>query len=259
MSEARRKQRPRILPSLLIQGEGLYKTKKFLDPRYVGDPINAVKIFNDSEVDELLVIDIAAGDRGPDFEKIAQLTNECFMPICYGGGIRTREQAEKIFSLGVEKVSINTALATHPEIITEISRQYGAQSVVACLDIKRPWLRAPQIFVQRGTKSLKMNVKEAAQWVVSLGAGEIVLHDIDREGTGTGYDLALISEVAQAVSVPVIALGGAGNLNHFKQAIDAGASACAAGSLFVFHGPLQAVLINYPTQKALRELLQPRT
>ena len=246
--------RPRILPSLLIKGEGLVKTMKFANPRYVGDPINAVKIFNDSEVDELIVLDISAGEAGPDLAKIAKLTDECFMPICYGGGVRTREQAVAIYSLGVEKVCLNSVLSTRPELVTELSQQYGAQSVVVSLDIKRGWLKGAGAFVQHGERSLKMSPVEAARWAEKLGAGEIVLHDIDREGTGQGYDLELLKAVCAAVKIPVIALGGAGGLGDFKAAISAGASACAAGSLFVFHDPLKAVLINYPTQKNLREL-----
>jgi imidazole glycerol-phosphate synthase subunit HisF len=254
-----RKRKPRILPSLLIDGGGLYKTVRFKDPKYIGDPINAVKIFNDSEVDELIILDISAGEKGPDLEKIARLTDECFMPICYGGGIRTLSQAESLFALGVEKVCVNSVLKTNPSLITQISKQYGAQSIVVSLDVKKNWLRKYSVFVNRGTEPLKLSPVEAAKWVQDLGAGEIVLHNVDKEGTFEGYDYELIEQVAKSVEIPVVALGGASKISDFSQAVKSGAAACAAGSLFVFHGPLRAVLINYPTQNKLKDLFADQT
>lgn len=243
-----------MIPCLLVREGGLVKSKEFSNHRYLGDPINAIKIFNDSEVDELIVLDIAAGEGGPNLDWIASITSECFMPICYGGGLRSMAQAEAVFALGVEKVCLNSALLDHPDLVTELSRRFGAQAVVVALDVRRNWLGKPKCYVRAGTKDLGRTPREAAIWAEGLGAGEILLQSIDRDGKCEGYDLNLIKEVSQSVQVPVIALGGAGKLSDFPEVIRSGASACAAGSQFVYHGPLQAVLINYPKQAELKKL-----
>lgn len=246
---------PRVIPVLLIDGRRLLKTKRFADPRYVGDPINAVRIFNDKEVDELAILDIGAATTGaPNFEIIREIASEAFMPVTYGGGVRTLAQMEKLFELGLEKVSLGAATATLPGLIGEAAARFGSQSVVACLDARRSWLGQASVAVQRGAKSLDRKPAELARACQDAGAGEILLQSIDRDGTLKGYDLPLVKEVAAAVSVPIVACGGAGSFEDIRSVVKLGASA-AAGSLFVFHGKLQAVLISYPSRAELARLL----
>lgn len=254
--ESNVKRKPRVIPVLLLTEGGLVKTVKFTDRTYVGDPINAVKIFNDSEVDELIVLDIEASSksREPRFDLIESLTSECFMPLCYGGGVRTKDQAERIFQLGVEKIALNSALFENPQVATEIAKIYGSQSVVASLDFKKNLWGAKSVYAHHQRKSGMAKLLEFVKKIEDLGVGEILLNSVDLDGTMQGYDLDVISEISAATRLPVIACGGAGSLQHVKSVIDAGASAAAAGSLFVFRGRFRAVLINYPSQVELGEL-----
>ncbi|MFL0247333.1 AglZ/HisF2 family acetamidino modification protein [Candidatus Clostridium stratigraminis] len=245
--------RSRVIPCLLLKDKGLYKTIKFKSPRYLGDPINTLKLFNDKETDEIVVLDISAtvSGKGPDFDYLKQLTKECFMPMCYGGGVTTIEQIEMLYKLGVEKVALNTALFTNPKLITDAAKNFGSQSIVASIDVKKGFFGSYSAYIMAGTKDTKLNPVEYAKKAEDLGAGEIFINSIDKDGVMNGYDYELIGKVSSAVNIPVVAIGGAGNLSDCVKAVDSGASAAAAGSLFVYYGPLKAVLINYPTQEEL--------
>ena len=248
----------RVIPCLLVSQSrgGLVKTLKFGKPKYVGDPINAVKIFNEKEVDELMVLDIDATRerRGPDFKMIEELASECFMPLCYGGGIRTAEDARTLFSLGVEKVALQSVVATNPGIIREIADRAGEQAVVVSIDVKRNWLGRPQPYSAAGVKQPFSDWRDAVRQAVANGAGEILLNAVDRDGTLAGPDLELIREASALADVPLVAIGGIGSLDDMKAATDAGASAVAAGAYFVFQGPHRAVLITYPRYEELQAL-----
>lgn len=245
--------RSRVIPCLLLKDKGLYKTIKFKNPRYLGDPINTLKLFNDKEADEIVILDISASTsgKGPDFDYIKQLTKECFMPMCYGGGVNTIDQIEALYKLGVEKVALNSALFTNPKLITEAAKNFGSQSVVASIDVKKGIFGGYSVYAVAGTKDTKYNPVDYAKRAEELGAGEIFINCIDRDGMMNGYDYELIKKVTSAVNIPVVAVGGAGNLLDCVKAVDSGASAAAAGSIFVYYGPLKAVLINYPTQEEL--------
>jgi imidazole glycerol-phosphate synthase subunit HisF len=253
--------RARVIPCLLLSGERLVKTVRFRDSIYVGDPINAVKIFNDREVDELAILDISATRerRDPPFEHLQAIAGECFMPLSYGGGIRTIDQARRLFGLGVEKVLLNTAAAEDPALLTAIADEYGSQAVIAGIDVKKDWLGRTRVFTRAGSVNTGRSPVEYAKAMADRGAGEILMNAIDRDGTMAGYDLDLIREMSAAVSIPLVACGGAGSIAHLAAAIDAGASAVAAGSLFVFAGPRRAVLINYPSAAELRAAITPAT
>jgi len=241
--------RKRVIPCLLLKDRGLVKTLKFKDPKYVGDPVNAIRIFNEKQVDELILLDISAtgGRRDPDFELIAEIASECFMPICYGGGIAKFEHAQKLFALGVEKISINSASAESLDLITAIAEIYGSQSVVASIDCKKGLFGGYSVFTNNGSRDIKKNPVEWAKALEQAGAGEIFLNSIDRDGTQKGYDLSLIANVVDSVHVPVIACGGAGSIADLNSVFDhCQVSAVSAGSLFVFHGKHRAVLISYP-------------
>ncbi|KQY84847.1 AglZ/HisF2 family acetamidino modification protein [Brevundimonas sp. Root1423] len=246
--------RPRITPCLLIQDGGLVKTVKFRDPRYLGDPINAVKIFNEKEADELIVLDLDATVNGvePDYKLIGRLAAECRMPLCYGGGVRTAEQASRIVGLGVEKVAFSTAAVEAPALISEVSAEIGRQSVVVVLDFrKRTFGRGYEVFTRNGTRNTKRDVMEAAVESARLGAGEIVFNSIDRDGAMAGYDLDLARTARNTLNIPFTILGGAGAPSHIEDLLAAcGIVGAAAGSLFVYKGGLRAVLINYPDQAA---------
>ena len=247
----------RVIPCLLLDRGRLVKTVKFRDPKYVGDPINAVRIFNDKEVDELIVLDIGATAhaRDIDFGLLGELAGECFMPFAYGGGIATMSDIERLFRLGVEKVVLNTAAVESPELVRQASSAFGSQSVVVAVDVKRDWFGRPGVRVRGGRKSVKTGFRDHLVAMQVAGAGELVINSIDRDGTRSGYDVDLLREAAAAVTVPVIALGGAGSLRDMRYAADqAGVSALAAGSLFVLHGPNRAVLIQYPGYAALRKV-----
>ena len=237
---------------------GLVKTRRFKDAKYVGDPVNAIRIFNEKEVDELMVLDIVASKEGmePDYRMIGQFAGECFMPLCYGGGIRTLDQARRVFALGVEKICLQSAALDRPAVVTEIAEQFGSQSVVVSVDVKRDWLRRPGLYESRSGKTLGRDWLDFLRTAVEKGAGEVVLNAVDRDGEMGGYDVELIRQAAEAVSVPLIALGGAGTLDHLRQAVIAGASAVAAGAMFVFYGPHRAVLISYPPYSELEKLFK---
>jgi cyclase len=245
-----------VIPSLLLSNGGLVKTVRFREPRYVGDPINAIKIFNDKEVDELVVLDIGATRRGSiDYPLISRINKEAFMPLGYGGGVRTVADVEKVLSIGYEKVVVNAAALDDPEFITRAARTCGSQSVVICIDVKTARLGGSRVFDYRTSRSRRASPVAWAREAEARGAGELLLYSVDREGTYGGFDLVVISHVSRAVTIPVVALGGASQIDDFRRAVEAGASAVAAGSLFVFHGPHRAVLITYPRKTDLQRLL----
>jgi cyclase len=241
--------RPRITPCLLVHEGGLVKTVGFKDPKYVGDPINAVKIFNEKESDELIVVDIDASVTGaePDYRAIENMATECRMPLCYGGGVRSAEQAKRIIGLGVEKVSISAAAVERPELVSEIAEAVGRQSVVVVIDAKKKMFGGYEVWTHNATRNTKLDAMEFAGRVAGLGAGEIVVNSIDLDGKMTGYDLELARRLRATVDIPMTVLGGAGSLNHMAALFEAcGTIGAAAGSLFVFKGQFRAVLINYP-------------
>lgn len=243
----------RVIPILLLQNEGLIKTTKFKDPKYVGDPINAIRIFNDKEVDELVFLDILASKekRMIDFDLIEKLASECFMPLCYGGGVRDIDSIRRILRLGVEKVSLNSSAFDNPDFVREAVSLFGSSTIVISIDVKKNLWGTYEVWTNGGTKNTKFSPVEAAKKMEALGAGEILLNSIDRDGTLLGYDDKLINQVSNSISVPLIAAGGAGKTADFSKAINSGASAVAAGSMFVFHGKHKAVLITYPNRKDL--------
>ncbi len=249
--------RPRIIPCLLIHENGLVKTVNFKNPTYVGDPINAVRIFSEKEVDELAVFDIDATVQGiePNYHLIEKLAEQSMMPLCYGGGINSAEQAERVLSLGVEKVSVGNAALHNPAIITEIAKRSGSQSTVVVMDVKKNSEADYEVFTHNGKNKTGVQPFDFAEKAENMGAGEIIINCIDRDGLMSGYDLDLISEVAQRISIPMTVLGGAGSLNDIKELIDLhGILGAAAGSLFVFKGPYRAVLLNYPSQLKKNQL-----
>lgn len=252
--------RPRITPCLLVHKGGLVKTVGFKVPKYVGDPINAVKIFNEKEADELIVLNIDAtvNNAEPDYRMIANLAAECRMPLCYGGGIKTPEQAKRIISLGVEKVAISSAAVENPELITRIADEIGRQSVVVVLDVKkRLFGKDYDVFTKNARINTKRSVFDLAVEVEKLGAGELVINSIDMDGAMTGYDLALAEKIRQTVKIPITILGGAGTLDDIEALIrSCGVIGASAGSLFVFKGVYKAVLINYPTLAQRDELIR---
>jgi cyclase len=247
----------RVIPSLLLDKGRLVKTRQFAEPKYVGDPINAIRIFNDKEVDELMVLDITASAerRDPDMALIEQFAGECLMPLCYGGGVRSVEHAAHLFKLGVEKVCLQTAALDNAQLVTRIADRFGAQSVVVSVDVRRNWRGKPQLYSASARKALPEPWMEFVKRTESAGAGEMVLTAVHRDGMMEGMDLELIREASGALSIPLIAAGGVGTLQHIKEAVDAGASAVAAGAFFVFHGPHRAVLITYPGYGELERLL----
>lgn len=247
---------PRVIPVLLLDGHALYKTQQFRRPRYLGDPVNTVRIFNEKGCDELMILDIGAtaSGRGPNFDYIREIASECFMPICFGGGIRTLQDCERLFNLGIEKVAVNTAAALDPAFVAAASRSFGAQSIVVIADYRRTWLGGAKVYTVRGRTATRWNLVEYAKRAEELGAGELVVQSIDRDGTGRGYDLATIHQVASAVSIPVVACGGAGGVSDLVAAMHV-AHAAAAGSMFVFQGPHRAVLISYPDRGTMKALI----
>jgi imidazole glycerol-phosphate synthase subunit HisF len=250
--------RPRITPCLLVQEGGLVKTSHFRQPRYVGDPINAVRIFNEKEADELIVLDIDATVRGiePDYRLISQFAVECRMPLCYGGGIKTVQQAKRIVGLGVEKIAISSAALDNPALITAIAEEIGSQSVVVVLDVRRQHGGEYEVYTHNGGRGRRVSARNAAAECEARGAGEVMVNSIDNDGAMKGYDLELAVHVRQATRLPMTVLGGAGSLSHMVQLIaTCGVLGAAAGSLFVFKGSLRAVLINYPDFAQRDELI----
>lgn len=245
--------RPRIIPCLLIHQGGLVKTRQFKEPKYVGDPINAVKIFNEKESDELMVLDIDAtvNNAEPNYALIAKLAAECRMPLCYGGGVTTPEQAARIIGLGVEKVSVSAAALARPALLTEMATAVGRQSVVAVLDVRKKvglFSRGYEVVTHNAQQAHKVDPMALVQQLQAAGAGEIVINSIDRDGEMQGYDIELARQVHGSAKVPLTLLGGAGSLAHMGELFSAcGVVGAAAGSMFVFKGPYRAVLINYPT------------
>jgi cyclase len=249
--------RPRVIPCLLLRHKGLVKTVKFKKPTYLGDPINIVRLFNDKEADELLFLDITATPENsrPPLKLIAEIASECFMPLGYGGGIRTLADIREILSLGVEKVSINSYAVERPTFIREAAETVGSQSIVVSLDVKKDFWGRYRLFTHGGQKATGLDPVEFAAEMEQMGAGEVLVNAIERDGTMSGYDLALIRRIAQAVTIPVVACGGAGTITDLGAAVnEAGASAAAAGSMFVFQGPHRAVLISYPADEALQRI-----
>jgi len=252
--------RPRIIPCLLVHDKGLVKTIRFADAKYVGDPINAVRIFNEKEVDELIVLDIDATreKREPDYKLIANLAEECRMPLCYGGGVTTSDQVRKIIGLGVEKVAISAAAINNPGLITEAANKVGNQSIVVVLDVKKRLLPGKyEVRINNGSKSTGKNPFELAQEFEQLGAGEIVINSIDNDGVMKGYDYLLIEKIRKSIQIPLTVLGGAGSLHDIGQLFQKhGMLGAAAGSLFVFKGQYRAVLITYPNREEKDTLIK---
>lgn len=243
--------RPRIIPSLLIKDKGLVKTLNFKSSKYVGDPINAVRIFNEKEVDELAIFDIDATvhKNEPDYSLIEKLANQSRMPLCYGGGVKTIEQAQRIFGLGIEKIALSSAVIEQPDLVTKIADRVGSQSVIVVLDVKKKLFGGYEIYTHNGRKSTGINPLIFAKELEQAGVGEIIVNSIDKDGTMQGYDLALIDKITEVVNIPLTVLGGAGSLDDIQKVIKRyGVIGVAAGSLFVFQGPYKAVLINYPNQ-----------
>lgn len=250
--------RPRVIPALLLKGQGLVKTVKFKEPKYLGDPINIVRIFNDKEVDELIFLDIAATNekRRPPFEMLSKITSECFMPLGFGGGIRSMEDVKTLLSLGIEKVVLNTIAVEKPEFVTDVADYAGSQAVMVSMDVKKGFFGKYEVVTHSGKTGVGLDPVRHAQEMEKRGAGELLVNSIDRDGMMQGYDLDLIRSMADAVNVPVVACGGAGNIQHLAEAVkQGGASAAAAGSMFVFQGPLRGVLISYPSQEEIKSVL----
>ena len=248
----------RVMPCLLLRGWGLVKTVKFKKPNYVGDPINTVRIYNEKEVDELIFLDITATPEGkkPPFQVISEIAGECFMPFTYGGGITNIDDIKTIFSLGVEKVAINSYALENPDFVTQAAEAFGSQSIVVSIDVKRGILGRYGVYTHGGTKAAKIDPVSWAREMMDRGAGEILLTSIDRDGTYSGYDIDLIRTVSDAVAIPVIACGGAGTTEDFGLAVrQGGASAVAAGSMVVYQGQGHGVLINFPSKQDLKAVL----
>jgi cyclase len=250
--------RPRVIPCLLLRGQALVKTVGFRNPSYVGDPINAVRIFNEKEVDELVLLDIAAtpNGRGPDFELVRDVASECFMPLAYGGGVRSLEQVRALFAAGVEKVVLNSVLHEDPGFVPLVADAHGNQSVVASIDVTRNAAGVAQVVTRGATLATGLDPVAWAARLVGQGAGELLVTSVDRDGTQSGFDLSLLESITREVDVPVIASGGAGSLLDVRAAIrDAGASAAALGSLAVYFGRHRAVLINFPRRSEIAAAL----
>jgi cyclase len=250
--------RPRIIPCLLVHKKGLVKTVSFQSPKYVGDPINAVRIFNEKQVDELMVLDIDATveNREPDYQMIEYLAAECRMPLSYGGGVKTVEQAQRIFSLGVEKIAMSSAVVSDPSLVSKMAEQVGSQSVVAVVDVKRKMFGGYEVYTNNGKTNTRLNPVDLIKSIEKLGAGEIVVNSIDNDGQMKGYDFKLIDQVRDATCLPLTVLGGAGTLEDIGKLIHRyGIVGAAAGSLFVFKGVYKAVLINYPNPSEKKKLI----
>jgi imidazole glycerol-phosphate synthase subunit HisF len=249
----------RVIPCLLLDGSMLVKTVKFKSGAYVGDPVNTVRIFNELEVDELCILDISATPtgRGPDLGLLAEIASEAFMPLSYGGGLRDVATAGRLLRVGFEKVVVNTAAVERPPLVQELSRAYGGQAVVVAIDVKKRALARYEVVTRSARRRTGLDPIEWAVRAVELGAGEILLTSVDRDGTWTGYDLALVRAVTNRVSVPVIANGGAGSVEHLGEVVrHSGASAVALGSMVVFQAKGLGVLVNFPDQGLLRRELQ---
>ncbi len=251
--------RPRIIPCLLIHEKGLVKTVNFKNHKYVGDPINAVRIFNEKESDELMVLDIDASvnNTEPDYQIIEKLASECRMPLCYGGGIKNVEQAQRIFSLGVEKVALSSAAIENPELVSKIAERVGTQSAVVVLDVKKKLLGGYEIYTHNGKKGTGKNPFEMARLFQEMGAGEIVINSIDQDGVMKGFDFDLVEKIRKEITLPLTVIGGAGSIDDIGKLINKfGIIGASAGSLFVFKGVYKAVLINYPNPDVKDDLIR---
>jgi imidazole glycerol-phosphate synthase subunit HisF len=249
----------RVIPCLLLKDGGLVKTVKFKDPAYVGDPINAIRIYNEKEVDELVFLDITATleNREPPYQTLTEIASECFMPVTYGGGIRDVNQIRRILSLGIEKVSLNSSAVEDPRLVQAAAEKFGSSTIVISIDVRRKLLGGYEVYTRGGRKATGLDPVDLAIKMEQSGAGEILLTSIDQDGTQDGYDVSLLRRVTSAVGVPVIACGGAGKIEDFRSAVKAGgASACAAGSMVVYYGRNRAVLINFPERRKLQEMLE---
>ncbi len=245
--------RPRVIPVLLLKGQGLVKTMQFNTSRYIGDPINAVRIFNDLEVDELVFLDILASkeNRTISVDLVKQIGDEAYMPFAVGGGIKTIKDALALIKAGAEKIILNTTFVKQPALVSNLAATIGNQSVVVSIDVKKNWLGNYYAYSCGATEKVSETPIDLARKAEQLGAGEIIINSIDQDGKMQGYDLELIRQITQSVSIPVVACGGAGKLHHLRDAVEAGAHAVAAGSLFVYHGARNAVLVNYPDKNQL--------
>mgnify|MGYP001202541387 CR=1 FL=1 len=249
--------RPRVIPVLLLKGKGLVKTIKFADPGYVGDPLNAVRIFNEKEVDELIVLDISASkeNRGPNFALISSLAEECFMPLCYGGGVTSIDEIGTLFSLGIEKIALNSACIGNLNLIRQAAELFGSQSIVGSIDVSRTLLGGYAVYSHSGRTVAYKDPVAYAKALEAAGAGEILLTSVDRDGLRQGFDIKLCKQISAAVSIPVVACGGGGDLSHFRQVLlEGGAAAAAGGSYFVYQGKHRAVLITYPSSHDIEHL-----
>ncbi|QFR48894.1 glycosyl amidation-associated protein WbuZ [Sulfurimonas lithotrophica] len=249
----------RVIPCLLLHDGGLYKTEKFKKPRYIGDPINAIKIFNEKEVDELMFLDIDASvnNSEPNYQMIQDIASECFMPLCYGGGVKNVEQMKKIYSLGVEKISLSSHAIENLDFIKTAANIFGNQSVIVTIDVKKDFWGKKKIFTHNGKKNTKLEPIDFIKKVESMGAGEIVVNSVDHDGIMEGYDIELLKTIKNEIKVPIIALGGAGKLTHIKDVFEkANVDAVACGSMFVYQGHLKGILINYPPYQQIQELLK---
>ena len=248
----------RYIPCLLLKNDGLVKTVNFKNPKYVGDPINTVRIFNEKEVDELIFLDIEATPKNkePNYKLLSEIASECFMPLAYGGGLKNIEQVKKIFSIGLEKVIINSEAHHNKQLISEIAKVYGSQAVVGVIDVKKNFWGKNEVVSKSATQKHKYSAIEWAKELENQGVGEIMITSVDKEGTWSGLDIELIQSITNAVNVPVIAHGGAGNLEHLKEAVEKGnASAIGMGSMVVYQKKDFGVLINFPDKKTLDNLL----
>lgn len=247
--------RPRVIPVLLINEGQLVKTERFKNKNYIGDPLNAVKVFNEKNADELVILDISAtkNKRGPDFQLIENLANECFMPLTYGGGITNIEEASRIFSIGVEKISINNSLIHNKISISDLVNKFGSQSIVVSIDIKKSFFGQFRLHNYNGF-SFRYNLKEYLNMIISSGAGEILLTSVDNDGMQLGLDLKLIKKITSLVSVPVVACGGVGSIDDISKGIHGGASGIGVGSIFVYSGPLKGVLISYLSNEEIENI-----
>lgn len=247
----------RVIPCLLIQGNRLVKTKKFRDPVYIGDPVNSVRIFSEKEADEIIILDIEASRKGkePNYELVGEMAGEAFMPVAYGGGVRNLEQIRRLIRSGIEKVVINTVATKSTTIIREAVKVFGCQAIVVSVDVRRKMLGGYAVMAKSATETTRHNLHQYIKDLVQAGVGELFINDVERDGCMEGYDLNLVRSVAQTL-VPVVICGGAGRMEHLREAIlEGGASAVAAGSMFVFHGKHKAVLINYPRYEDVQKML----
>lgn len=248
----------RVIPCLLLKGEGLVKTKKFSSSTYIGDPINAVKIYNEKEVDELMFLDITASKekRGPNFNYLKDIASECFIPLCYGGGISSLDEIRKLLRIGIEKISLNSANFIHPNLLPEAAKLFGCSTIVGSIDVKLNFFRKPKVYKSSVKMVTKLDPVEYAKFLEGQGAGELLINVVERDGMLSGYDYELIRRITGEVNIPVIACGGASGLEDIKKVVKySGASAAAAGSIFVYQGGNKGVLINYPNYQQLEKIV----